>query len=164
MKDRFRFLDDYPLPEAFKAAWVDEFDYPPGSAMYLSQLLAWSRKHQGGINPGESARDMIRRAQRELDQWVLDALRADDMVARFHTLLRAVKTPHLTSKKIALRVYFEFVRSGRNDITKKALWDEVREFCKLLDMPAPNNRNRILAEIGLAGLPAGTRSGRPRKK
>jgi hypothetical protein len=162
MKDRFRFLDDYPLPEAFKAAWVDEFDYPPGSAMYLSQLLVWARQHQGGINPGESARDMIRRARRELDEWVLGALRADDMVARFHTLLRAVKTPHLTPKKIALRVYFEFVRSGRNGITKKALWDEVGELCKIFNMPAPRNRAIILAEIGLADLPEAP-AGRHRK-
>ena len=164
-----RFLDAYPLPERFKEAWRTEFDFRTGSLDRLAHLLGWVRHRQGGINPEESPLDLIRKARRELVVWFLKTIHARDAKAKMRKLLYALEqtdgssVPSPPIKRIALKVHFELVRSGRRDITKKVLWDEVETWCKLLGLPVPRNRARILAEIGLADLPQ-AQSGRPRKK
>jgi hypothetical protein len=158
-------LDGYPLPEAFKTAWMAAFRPAPGSVEHLARLINLTRGLGSFGLDGDYSPET---ARRELDREFSEALRAGDIEARIHKLFRAAKMAnnprlHLATREITMRIYFAMVRDGCSDITKKLLWEHVREAHKVLKISGPYNRDRVLAAIGLADLPKAS-SGRPRKK
>jgi hypothetical protein len=62
-----------------------------------------------------------------------------------------------------MAIYFNWIREGREDVTKKLLWKHVTNYYEERGLPAPQNRARVLREIGLGHLPE-AKSGRRRKK
>jgi hypothetical protein len=160
-----KYLDDYPLPKAFKMAWRKEFGRR-NSVEYLASCVrlirnpvsGWSPEEEPSVDPNDEAR-------LELTNWVIKAAQAPNAVAKAHNFFRAVKraveeeenphplSPYRNDKQVAMAIYFHWVRNGRRNITKQLLWDSVTDYFKQRGLHPPQNRARTLGAIGLEGLP-----------
>ena len=70
--------------------------------------------------------------------------------------------PYRSVNGVAMGIYFNWLREGRQEITKKLLWTHVSKYFEACGLPAPKNRARVLRDIGLGDLRE-ARSGRRRK-
>jgi hypothetical protein len=163
-----------PLPEAFERAWRKEFGRR-NSVQYLASCVSLIRNPISGWSPEEEPSvDPNDEAHTELTNWIINAVKADNAVAKARIFFRAVKraveeeenphslSPYHNDKQVAMGIYSDWVRNGRRNITKELLWDSVTHYFKRRGLHPPQNRARTLNAIGLEGLPHGKSGPKPK--